>query len=87
ALRLLHAAGGALATTSANLSGRPDPVTAEEVLGYLEGRIDLILDGGRCAGGTPSTVVDLTGESPTVVRQGPISPQELQQELARLHQA
>jgi len=80
-LRLLHAAGGALATTSANLSGRPDPVTAEEVLGYLEGRIDLILDGGRCPGGIASTVIDLTGASPTVVRQGPISPQELQQEL------
>ncbi|HUV88980.1 MAG TPA: L-threonylcarbamoyladenylate synthase [Anaerolineae bacterium] len=80
-LRLLHAAGGALATTSANLSGRPDPVTAEEVLGYLEGRIDLILDGGRCPGGIASTVIDLTGASPTVVRRGPISPQELQQEL------
>ncbi len=82
ALRLLQAAGGALAATSANLSGQPDPVTAEEVLGYLEGRIDLILDGGRCRGGNPSTVVDLTGMRPTILRPGPISPQDLQRELS-----
>ncbi len=82
ALRLLHAAGGVLAATSANLSGRPDPVTADEVLGYLKGRIDLILDGGRCPGGTPSTVVDVTGASPTIVRPGPISPQELRRGLS-----
>jgi len=84
ALRLIGAAGGALAATSANLSGHPDPVTAEEVLGYLEGRIDLILDGGPCPGGQASTVIDLTGVSPIVVRPGPISQQELEEELARL---
>ena len=84
ALRFIGAAGGALAATSANLSGHPDPVTAEEVLGYLEGRIDLILDGGPCPGGQASTVIDLTGVSPTVVRPGPISSRELEQELAQL---
>jgi L-threonylcarbamoyladenylate synthase len=79
ALRLIGAAGGVLAATSANLSGHPDPVTAEEVLGYLKGRIDLILDGGPCPGGVPSTVVDLTGPSPRIVRAGALPSQELQE--------
>jgi L-threonylcarbamoyladenylate synthase len=83
ALRLIKEAGGVLAATSANLSGRPDPVTAQEVLGYLEGRIDLILDGGRCPGGVPSTVVDLTRPSPRVVRVGAIESEGLNQALAR----
>jgi L-threonylcarbamoyladenylate synthase len=83
ALRLIAEAGGVLAATSANLSGRPDPVTAQQVLGYLEGRIDLILDGGPCPGGVPSTVVDLTRPSPRVLRVGAITSQELNQALAR----
>jgi L-threonylcarbamoyladenylate synthase len=83
ALRLIGAAGGVLAVTSANLSGHPDPVTAQEVLGYLEGRIDLILDGGRCPGGVPSTVIDLSGPSPQIVRVGAVSPEELQEVLGR----
>jgi len=81
ALRLIGAAGGVLAATSANLSGRPDPVTAQEVLGYLEGRIDLILDGGRCPGGVPSTVVDLTRPSPRIVRAGALPSDQLQQAI------
>jgi L-threonylcarbamoyladenylate synthase len=52
------------------------------VLGYLEGRIDLILDGGPCPGGVPSTVVDLTRLSPRVVRVGAITSEELNQALA-----
>jgi L-threonylcarbamoyladenylate synthase len=82
-LRLIEAAGGALAATSANLSGRPDAVTAQEVLAYLGGRIELILDGGPCPGGIPSTVVDLTGKSPQIVRKGAISLQQVERELAR----
>jgi L-threonylcarbamoyladenylate synthase len=79
ALRLIGAAGGVLAATSANLSGHPDPVTAQEVLGYLEGRIDLILDGGQCPGGVPSTVVDLTKSRPLILRAGAIPSDQLQQ--------
>jgi L-threonylcarbamoyladenylate synthase len=81
ARQLIGAAGGMLAATSANLSGRPDPVTAQEVLGYLDGRIDLILDGGPCPGGRSSTVIDLTRESPAIVRPGAISSQELEEVL------
>lgn len=81
ALRLIRAVGSPLATTSANLTGHPDPRTAQEVVDYLEGRIDLILDGGRCPGGIPSTVVDLTSTPPAIVRSGAISDQQLQEVL------
>jgi L-threonylcarbamoyladenylate synthase len=81
ALRLIAAAGGALATTSANRSGQPDPVTAQEVLAYLGARIELVLDGGRCPGGIPSTVIDLTRALPQVVRWGAIKRAELEEAL------
>ncbi len=61
---LIRAAGAPLATTSANLSGGPSPVTVEEVRAQLEGRVALILDGGPCPGGAASTVVDVTGPVP-----------------------
>lgn len=72
ALELLHASGP-LATTSANPSGAPDPMTADDVAAGLGDAIDLILDGGRSPGGRPSTVVDCTVSPPTLVREGPIS--------------
>ena len=65
--------GVPLATTSANLSGGASPATAQEVLAQLGGRIALILDGGPCPGGIPSTVFDLTVEPPQVLREGDIS--------------
>jgi L-threonylcarbamoyladenylate synthase len=72
ALELLQTVGP-LAVTSANLSGMPNTTTTAEVLTQLDGRVDLILDGGKTPGGVPSTVVDMTGEEPKVLRQGPIS--------------
>jgi len=84
ALKLIQAVGGPIATTSANLTGHPDPQTAQEVVEYLEGRIDLVLDGGRCPGGIPSTVMDLTETPPAIVRPGAISREELERELACL---
>ena len=66
-------AAGPMAVTSANLSGQPSPSTAQEVFAQLNGRVALILDGGKTPGGVPSTLVDCTGSQPIVVRQGPIS--------------
>ena len=66
-------AAGPMAVTSANLSGQPSPSTAKEVFAQLNGRIALIVDGGKTPGGVPSTLVDCTGSQPIVVRQGPIS--------------
>jgi L-threonylcarbamoyladenylate synthase len=74
---LIREVGAPLATTSANLSGDPSPVTAPEVSAQLAGRIAMILDGGRCPGGIASTVVDLTGPSPVILRPGPIRLEEI----------
>ena len=73
---LLRAAGP-MAVTSANISGRESPVTAEEVYEQLGGRIDLIIDGGKTPGGVPSTLVDCTTSELKVLREGPISLEEL----------
>jgi len=72
ALALLQAAGP-LAVTSANLSGQPNTTTAQQAYTHLGQRVDLILDGGETPGGVPSTVVDMTGEQPLVLRQGPVT--------------
>lgn len=78
ALELLRRSGP-LAVTSANLSGAPSTVTAEEVYAQLQGRLPIILDGGRTPGGVPSTVVDCTVTPPTILRQGPITEEMLKQ--------
>jgi L-threonylcarbamoyladenylate synthase len=71
AISLLNRSGP-LATTSANLTSGPSTMTALEVKKQLNGRIPLILDGGRTPGGVPSTVVDCTGKEPKILRPGPI---------------
>jgi L-threonylcarbamoyladenylate synthase len=71
--RSLLRAAGPLAVTSANISDRESPTTAEDVFRQLKGRIPLILDGGKTPGGVPSTVVDCTGSEPLLLREGPIS--------------
>ena len=76
ALSLLRAVGP-MAVTSANISGQPSPSTAEEVYTQLNGRIPLILDGGKTPGGVPSTLVDCSGNEPIILREGPITLQEL----------
>ena len=79
--RELLSAAGPMAVTSANLSGQPSPSTAQEVLTQLEGRIALIVDGGKTPGGVPSTVVDCTGTEPVILRVGPISKDEIRAAL------
>lgn len=75
--RALLRAAGPMAVTSANISGEESPSTAEEVFTQLNGRIELIIDGGRTPGGIPSTVVDCSGTEVRILREGPISLQEL----------
>jgi L-threonylcarbamoyladenylate synthase len=74
---IIRQAGGVLAVTSANLSGGPSPVTAQQVEGQLGGRIALILDGGPCRAGIPSTVLDCSASPPEILRHGIISEEEL----------
>lgn len=71
AQQLLHASGP-LVAPSANTSGRPSPTTAQHVLDDLSGRIAAVLDGGVCRVGIESTVVDISGNVPILLRAGVI---------------
>jgi L-threonylcarbamoyladenylate synthase len=75
--RSLLRLAGPMAVTSANISGKDSPRTAHEVFAQLGGRIAMIIDGGETPGGIPSTLVDCTGETIQVLREGPISKEEL----------
>ncbi len=75
--RALLRLAGPMAVTSANISGQASPTTAQQVLEQLGGRIPMILDGGETPGGIPSTLVDCTSEPIQVLREGPISREEL----------
>ena len=74
---LIEGLGVPIVGTSANLSGKPSTLTAGEVHSQFGDRIDLIIDSGRCLGGKESTIVDVTGETPVVLREGAISKEEL----------
>jgi len=76
---LVEGLGMPIVGTSANLSGQPSALTADEVYSQFGGEIDLVIDGGRCSGGRESTIVDVTGETPVVLREGAISKAELKQ--------
>ena len=80
--RALLRAAGPMAVTSANISGQPSPSTAEEVFAQLNGRIELIIDGGKTPGGVPSTVVDCTNNQIKILREGPISLEEIKLKLS-----
>jgi L-threonylcarbamoyladenylate synthase len=77
ALALLAAAGVPVAAPSANLFSRPSPTRAEHVLEDLAGRIDVVVDGGHTPIGVESTVLDLSGTTPIVLRPGAVTPEML----------
>src|SRR4030043_2353900 len=76
-IALIRGLGNPVVGTSANLSGKPSPVTTTEVSQQVGDRIDLIIDGGRCPGGIESTVVDVSGASPTINRDGAIPREDI----------
>jgi len=76
-LALIQHLGNPIIGTSANISGQPTALTAEEVGQQLGGKIDLIINGGKCPGGKESTVVDVTHEAPVILRQGIIPSHEI----------
>lgn len=83
---LIREAGVPIAAPSANLSGKPSTTTAAHVLHDYgtDGKIDAIIDGGPCEVGVESTIVDLTGEKPRLLRPGGITPEELTALLGEL---
>lgn len=83
ALDLLAAFGGGLAAPSANRFGHLSPTTAQAVIDELGDAVDLVLDGGPCRVGVESTIVELTGEAPTVLRPGAVTVAQLEGALGR----
>ena len=72
-LSLIGLAGVPLAAPSANLSGQPSPKSAADVLAVFDGKIEAVIDGGRCAVGIESTIIDLTTMPPKILRYGGLS--------------
>ena len=81
AREVIRRSGCAFAAPSANLSGRPSPTNAQDVLADMDGRLPLLLDGGECAVGVESTVVSVVGPKPTLFRPGHITLEDLERAL------
>ena len=81
---LIRAGGGYVAAPSANTSGRPSPTKAEHVAEDLNGKIDMIIDGGTVDIGLESTIVDLTDGAPTILRPGYINQEMLTKVLGEV---
>ncbi len=76
---LVQGLGTPIVGTSANLSGKPSALTAAEVCSQFGDKVDLVINGGKCPAGRESTVIDVTGEIPVILREGAISVDELRQ--------
>jgi L-threonylcarbamoyladenylate synthase len=76
-LDIIRRAGVPLAAPSANISGEKSPKSASDVLSYFDGKIDAVVDGGACSVGIESTIVDLTGAEPKILRHGGIPDEEI----------
>lgn len=74
---LIRAAGGALATSSANLSDQPPALSGQQALAALNGLVSVVLDDGPSPGDHPSTIISYLGDRPVIVREGPIPAQAL----------
>ncbi len=81
AQRLLTEFRGAIAAPSANRFGRVSPTTADHVFSELDGRVDIILDGGPCQVGLESTIVDVTRGQPAILRPGGITAEQIERVL------
>ncbi|MFO0867427.1 MAG: L-threonylcarbamoyladenylate synthase [Pirellulales bacterium] len=81
ALELLRTFAGGLAAPSANRFGRVSPTCAEHVRAELGDRVDLILDGGPCAVGVESTILDVSGAAPAILRPGGVTREQLEEVL------
>lgn len=89
ALALIERSGLPIAAPSANTSGCPSPTLAEHVRADLDGRVDLVLDAGATAVGVESTILDLSGDLPLLLRPGGVAREELERVLGavRLHES
>ena len=81
---LIHLAGVPIAAPSANTSGRPSPTKAEHVIEDMNGKIEMIIDGGAVGIGVESTIVDVSSEIPTLLRPGAITIEMLRETLGQV---
>jgi L-threonylcarbamoyladenylate synthase len=77
-VKLLELTGLPLTGTSANLSGQPNANDINEVMAYFDGKIEGAVDGGKCGGGVPSTVLDMTRKVPKILRAGGVSKEKIE---------
>ena len=84
ALKLIEESGVPIAAPSANLSTRPSPTKAEHVMQDLDGRVDIIIDGGDTLFGVESTIIDLRKKPYTLLRPGPFTIEELRKYFGRI---
>lgn len=80
---LIKAAGVPVAAPSANISGKPSPTTARHVIEDMDGRIDAVIDGKACDVGVESTIIDLSGELPVILRPGGVTYQQIKELLPK----
>ena len=80
---LIRESGCPIAAPSANLSGKPSPTTTRHVFDDLDGRIDAIIEGPDCKVGIESTVIDMTGDIPTILRPGIITKEDFEKALGK----
>jgi len=81
ALKMIESLDSPVAAPSANKSGRPSPTTAKHAIDDLYGKVELIVDAGETLYGVESTVIDFTSDPPTLLRPGPLTPEELMSSL------
>ncbi|MDO4283706.1 MAG: L-threonylcarbamoyladenylate synthase [Eubacteriales bacterium] len=81
---LIREAGGYVAAPSANRSGRPSPTLARYCMEDLDGRVEMVIDGGEVGIGVESTIVDLTGETPVILRPGFVTQEDLRRVLGEV---
>ena len=84
ALELISKSGCPIAAPSANLSGKPSPTSAQHVVDDLDGRVDAILCSNDCQVGIESTVIDMTGERPLILRPGIITKKDFEEVLGKV---
>ncbi len=81
---IIKAAGVPVAAPSANISGGVSPVTAEHCIADLSGRVDAIVDGGKCEVGLESTVILMVGDTPRLLRPGFVTPEQIEQKIGEI---
>lgn len=83
ALALINQAGCPIAAPSANLSGKPSPTRVQDVIEDLDGKVDAILEGPDCRVGIESTVLDVTGDTPVILRPGLVTAENIEAAIGK----